>query len=468
MIRNYLKIAFRNLSKYKFISFINLFGLTVGLTCCLLILTYILNELSYDKYNKNAKHVYRVTRTFYNGNGNVSLVLSTISPPFGYYMPTDFPEIKKMTRLLNNGTTPFRYKDKLINEPDVYFADENLCDVFTVDVVKGNAKTALKDPFSVMLTEETAKKYFGDEDPINKVLRANNQFDVKVTGIYKPFPSNAHMHPNVLVSFNTLKDSAVYGDKNLRTNWGNNSFFTYILLPENYNIQTMKARFPAFIDKHMAGQYDGNLSSKFTKLDLQKLTDIHLYSHTDYEAEPNGDIKRVYIFSAIALFILLIACINYMNLSTARSALRAREIGIRKVVGARKKELITQFLSESVLITWAAILLALALLYILLPWLNSISAQSLSVKILMKWQILVPLFLSPFIVGTVSGLYPALFMSSFQPVKTLKGLFKVQGSSISFQESTRCTTVCHFDHTHHYNDDRFSAVALYATNLARL
>src|SRR5215470_4146561 len=155
MFRNYFKIAYRNLMKYKFISFINLFGLTVGLTCCLLILTYILNEVSYDKYNKNARQIYRVTRTFYNGNGNVALVLSTISPPFGYYMPTDFPEIQKMTRLLNSGTTPLRYKDKLINEPDVYFADENLVDVFTVDVVRGNPKTALKDPFCVMLTEET-------------------------------------------------------------------------------------------------------------------------------------------------------------------------------------------------------------------------------------------------------------------------------------------------------------------------
>jgi len=237
--------------KYKFISFINLFGLTIGLTCCLLILTYILNELSYDKYNKNADRVYRVTRTFYNGNGDVSLNLSTISPPFGYYFPSDFPEIQKMTRLLNNGTTPLRYKDKLINEKNVYFADENLFDVFTVNVIKGNPKTALTDPFSVMLTEETAKKYFGNEDPINKVLRANNQFDVKVTGVYKAFPANAHMHPNIMVSFNTLKDSAVYGEENLRTNWGNNSFFTYILLPKNYNIENMKARFPAFIDKRM-------------------------------------------------------------------------------------------------------------------------------------------------------------------------------------------------------------------------
>ena len=434
MLKNHFKTAWRNLMKYKFISFINLFGLTVGLTCCLLILTYILNELSYDKYNKNADNIYRVTRTFYNGNGDVSLNLSTISPPFGYYLPTDFPEIQKMTRLLDNGTTPLRYKDKLINEPNVYFADENLFNVFTVDVLKGNPKTALNDPFSVMLTEETAKKYFGDEDPINKVLRANNQFDVKVTGIYKSFPSNAHMHPNLLLSFNTLKDSAVYGEEGLRTNWGNNSFFTYLLLPPHYNIENMKSRFPAFLDKHMAGQYGPNLPTKFTKLDLQKLTDIHLYSHTDYEAEPNGDMKLVYIFAAIALFILLIACINYMNLSTARSALRAKEIGIRKVVGASKKELVLQFLSESVLITWTAIIIAIALLLITLPWLNNVSGQNLSIHILLKWQVLLPLFLSPFFIGIISGIYPALFMSSFQPVKTLKGLFKVGGSNISFRK----------------------------------
>ena len=434
MIKNYFKIAFRNLAKYKFISFINLFGLTVGFTCCLLILTYILNELSYDRYNKNADNIYRITRTFYNGNGDATLKLSTIAPPFGYYLPTDFPEIQKMTRLLNNGTTPLKYKDKLINEPNVYFADENIFDVFTITVLKGNPATALKDPFSVMLTEETAKKYFGDEDPINKVLRANNQFDVKVTGIYKDFPSNAHLHPNMLVSFNTLKDSAVYGEKNLQTNWGNNSFFTYILLPKNYNIKNMEARFPAFLDKHMAGQFRTVQPSKGTKLDLQKLTDIHLHSHTDYEAEPNGDIKRVYIFSCIAFFILLIACINYMNLSTARAALRAREIGIRKVIGARKKELIIQFLSESLLLTWASILIAFFLLFLLLPWLNKISEQDLSVGILLKWQILVPLLFAPFIVGIISGIYPALFMSSFQPVKTLKGLFKIRGSSISFRK----------------------------------
>ncbi len=434
MIKNYFKIAWRNLMKYKFISFINLFGLTVGLTCCLLITTYILNELSYDKYNRNAENIYRVTRSFNNADGVVSLNLSTVSPPFGYYFPTDFPEIKKMTRLLNGGTTPLKYKDKLINEPDVYFADENLFDVFTLDVVKGNSKTALEGPFSVMMTEEVAKKYFGNEDPINKVLKANNQFDVKVTGIYKAFPANSFMHPGMLISFNTLKDSAVYGAENLRTNWGNNSFFTFLVLPDHYDPKKMIARFPAFLDKRMSGQYGPTKPSKMTQLGLQRLTDIHLYSHTDAEAEPNGDINRVYIFSAIALFILLIACINYMNLSSARSALRAKEIGIRKVIGARKKELIFQFLGESVLVTWAAIIMASICFYFTLPWLNSISGQELSLSILMKWQILIPVFLAPFVVGILSGIYPALFMSSFQPVHTLKGLFKIRGSSISFRK----------------------------------
>ena len=422
MIKNYFKIAWRNLMKYKFISFINLFGLTVGLTCCLLITTYIINELSYDKYNKNAENIYRVTRSFNNQDGVVSLNLSTVSPPFGYYFPTDFPEIKKMTRLLNSGTTPFKYKDKLINEPNVYFADENLFDVFTLKVLKGNPKTALKEPFSVMMTEDVAKKYFGNEDPMNKVLRANNQFDVKVTGIYKDFPANSHMHPGILVSFNTLKDSAVYGEENLRTNWGNNSFFTFLVLPNHYNPKRLLSKFPAFLDKHMSKQYGGKQASKFTSLGLQKLTDIHLYSHTDYEAEPNGDINRVYIFSIIAFFILLIACINYMNLSTARSALRAKEIGIRKVIGARKKELIFQFLSESVLVSWAAILIAFVLLYFTLPWLNKVSGQELSVSILMKWQVLIPLFLNSLYCGHYFRIISCIIYVVISTCKNIEGI----------------------------------------------
>jgi len=434
MIRNYLKLAVRNLLKYRFISFINLFGLTVGLTCCLLITTYILNELSFDRYNKNAANIYRVTRSFNNQDGVVSLQLSTVSAPFGYYLPGDFPEIKKLTRMIDFGAAPMRYKEKLINEESVFYADENLFDVFTINLRKGNPKTALADPYSVVMTEETARKYFGDEDPMNKVLRYNNQLDLKVTGIIKPFPENAHIHPGFMISFNTLKDTLVYGEENLRKGWGNNSFFTYLLLPDHYDPNKMIARFPAFLNNHMADQYGGKEPAKYTKLGLQKLTDIHLYSHTDYEAEANSDIKRVYVFAAIAFFILLIACINYMNLSTARSALRAREIGIRKVIGARKQELILQFLSESVLLTWLAIILAMGLLYFSIPWLNKMTDQQLSVAMLLKWQVLLPVILAPFFIGIVSGIYPALFMSGFQPVKTLKGLVSSGKGNISFRK----------------------------------
>jgi putative ABC transport system permease protein len=393
-----------------------------------------LNELSYDKYNKNADNIYRVTRSFNNQDGVVSLNLSTIAPAFGPYLLTDFPDIKKMTRVVGGGFTLVRYREKIFNEPDIYFADENLFDVFTQKMIAGDPKKALAEPYSLVITEDIAKKYFGDEDPINKIVRINNQFDSKVTGVFKKFPANSHMHPEVLVSFSTLNDNAVLGADQLRTSWSNNSFFTYLLMPENYPVKNMVAQFPAFVDRHMPhSNYSGKNPSKFTKLDLQKLTDIHLRSHTDYEAEQNGDISRVYIFSSIALFILLIACINYMNLSTARSALRAREIGIRKVIGARKKELISQFLSESILICWFALIIALLFTWLALPWLNKISGQHIYIFSLFKSQIIIPLLFTPFIVGILAGIYPALFMSSFQPIKTLKGLFKASGG-ISFRK----------------------------------
>jgi putative ABC transport system permease protein len=437
MFINYLKIAFRNLTKYKFISFINLFGLTIGLTCCLLILTFILHELSYDKYQPNADRVYRVTRSFNNPEtGALSLNLSTVAPPFGPLLQNDFKEIEDMTRVLQNGTTAFRYDDKILNEENVYFADDRFFDFFQVNVLKGNPQKALSNPYSLMMTEETAKKYFGNDDPVNKIIKVNlgNYFDFKVTGIYKPLPSNTHFHPDVMLSFSTLNDTLVYGAENLRTNFGNNSFFTYIRLPRHYDPKNMESRFPAFIDKNMPQRNSQFKPSQGTALALQKLTDIHLKSHTDYEAEENGDIKRVYIFSAIALFILLIACINYMNLSTARSTLRAREIGIRKTVGAQRKEIMAQFLSESVLVSWIAMLFALALTWLLLPSLNKITAQNLDISILLQWQIIIPILLVPFVVGIVSGLYPAIFMSSFQPVKVLKGFLRTGGGNISFRK----------------------------------
>ncbi|TKK68260.1 FtsX-like permease family protein [Ilyomonas limi] len=435
MIKNYLLIAIRNMRRYKFISFINLFGLTVGITCCLLISLYIVNELSYDQYNKNAENIYRVERTFKNAEtGALSLELGAVAPPIGPLLQNDFKDIKAITSVLPTGTTAFRYKDKIFNEPNVYFIDENFFKIFDVRVTKGNPNAALSEPYSVMLTEEMAKKYFGNEDPIDKMVKLDQQITCKVTGIYKALPANAHLHPDIMLSFATLKDSAIYGEANLRTNWGNNSFYDYLLLPPNYDAQKLEAQFPAFLNRHVPHEGDKFQPSAWTSLSLRKLTDIHLYSHKDSEIEENGDIKRVYIFSAIALFILLIACINYMNLSTARSALRAKEIGVRKVIGAGKGELVAQFLSESVLVCAIATLFSFFLTWLALPTLNNISGQSLTIQSLFVPSIILPLLAVPFVVGILSGIYPAVFLSSFQPAKVLKGVLKVGKGNLSFRK----------------------------------
>src|ERR1700754_5079566 len=214
MIKNYLRSAWRNIARHRFISFINIFGLTIGITCCLLITAYIINELSYDKFNANADRTYRVTRIFYSRNGEENLHLSAVAPPFGPLLKNAFPDIEKVTRVLPNNSIIFKYKEKLFNEKNGAFADENFFDVFSLNITNGDKKTALNDPYSVMLTDEIAKKYFGNEDPINKTIILDNiKHEFKVTGIFEPMPENAHMHPNILVSFNTLKDTAIYGEK---------------------------------------------------------------------------------------------------------------------------------------------------------------------------------------------------------------------------------------------------------------
>ncbi len=433
MIKNYLRSAFRNIARHKFISFINIFGLTIGLTCCLLILTYIVKELSYDKFNHNAPNIYRVSRSFNTADGIVNLHLGAVAPPFGPLLKNEFPDIKKVTRLFPNGDVVLRYKEKLLVEKGSYFADENFLSFFDLKTVAGDPKTALSEPYTVMMTEDMARKYFGNEDPINKEIRLDNTANFKVTGIFKPFPANSQMHPQMLLSFNTLNDDKVYGRNQLATNWGNNSFFTYLLLPDHYNIDRISSQFPAFIDKYMNSPGQPR-QSKFTQLHIQRFLDIHLHSHLDDEVEQNGDIKRVYIFSAIALFILLIACINYMNLSTARSTLRAKEIGIRKVIGAQQKEIITQFLSESVLITYFSLALAVILTWLLLPLINQLSELGLSINSLFQPIILVSVLLLPLIIGLISGIYPAIFMSSFKPIKVLKGILKVGSGNISFRK----------------------------------
>jgi putative ABC transport system permease protein len=285
-----------------------------------------------------------------------------------------------------------------------------------------------------MLSQELATKYFGSGDPMNKVLRLDGRKDFKVTGVYNAFPDNAHLHPTAMVSFNTLNDPDIYGAERLRTSWSNNSFFTYVRLAPGTDPQQLEARFPAFLNKVFVDPGATVQPSVWTSLTLQKLTDIHLRSHLDSEAEENGDIKRVYIFSIIALFILVIACINYMNLSTARSALRAKEIGIRKVAGAERREIIMQFLSESVAIAMMAMGAAVVLTLVCLPLLNKASGMHLSFAVLLQPMWIAALVCVPLLVGLMSGIYPALFMSSFQPSRVLKGLFKAGGGNVSFRK----------------------------------
>ena len=423
MIRNYLKIALRNLLKHKGFSFINVTGVAVGLACFLLIALYVRDELSYDRYNANADRIYRVTRTFLSSEGTASLKLAQLAPPFGPLLKQDFPEIEQVVRTLGNDGL-LRYGEHSFNERDMYFADPNLFKVLSFDVTSGNTDQALVNPFSIMFSRPMAEKYFGRENPIGKTVRLNKQYELTVTGVYEPLPAQAHFHPNFLLSFSTLNDPRIYGAEGLRTNWSDNSYNTYVLLKPDHgtvaNAQRLESSFPMFQDKHMPTN-GGQKPSTGSVLNLQKLIDIHLHSHTDSELEPTGDMTYMYLFSAIGLFILLIACINYMNLATARSAGRAREVGMRKVVGALRSQLITQFLSESIVVVVFALFIATGLVLLCLPTLNDFTQKKLLFSQLLDPGFLVILVVITLLTGLLAGSYPAFFLTSFRPLGVLKG-----------------------------------------------
>ncbi|RAK70348.1 ABC transporter permease [Hymenobacter edaphi] len=430
MLRHYLTVTVRNLLKHKLIAGINLFGLTTGLTCCLLILAYILHETSYDRRVPEAERIYRVTRDFYNPDGAATLQLSAVAPVVGPLLKNDFPQIEKITRLLLFSPVVVRHADRILTEDSLMFSEPAFLDMFAVRMLSGDARTALSEPNSLILEQSAARKYFGDQDPMNQELKLDGRIACKVTGVYQGLPENSHLHPAVLVSFSTLNDSTVYGERNLRTSWSNNAFHTYLQLPAGYDARQLEAQFPAFLDRHQPQNKratDYVRPSKMTALQLQRLTDVHLHSNRADELEPNGDVNRVYIFGIIALFVLLIACINYMNLSTARAALRAKEVGVRKVVGAQRSEIILQFLGESVLITAVATGLAVGCTVLALPWLSRLAGTALPPQLLWQPAVLLGLLVLPLVVGVVSGLYPALFMSSFQPQQILKGFTKISG-----------------------------------------
>lgn len=419
MIRNYLLIAFRNIRQQKVYSFINLSGLAVGVTACILILLYVQNELSYDKYLKDHERIFRLSRSWYNADGEVSLHLGHLAPPFSPLLKLDYEgTIEQSVRLLRNDPL-IRSGEKEFEENDFFFADPEFLEVFSWKMIKGDPKTALKDPYSIILTERMAVKYFGETDPMGKTMNYSNLMDLKVTGIIEDIPENSHMHPSMFAPM-MLVEEYYGGSEQFLSAWGTNNFSTFIKLKEGVDPQIFEARLGEFFDKHFDKPEVG-LASDYNMLQLMNITDIHLHSHLDSEIEQNGDFAYVSLFGIVAGFILVIACINYINLATARSAKRAREVGVRKVMGAYRNKLIGQFLTESMLFSVLALMLACLLVTLLLPWFNNFSQRSLSLDVLNNQFLLFLLIGITLITGLVAGTYPALFLSSFQPVAVLKG-----------------------------------------------
>jgi putative ABC transport system permease protein len=436
MFKNYLKIALRNLWKNKIFSTINIIGLAIGLCCFLLIALYVLDEMSYDKYNEKADRIYRINSDIVFG-GN-TLHLPVTSDMMGATLKKDYPQVEEYTRIyVSNGSKLIKKGTEFINEGDVGHADSTFFSVFTLPVIHGDTKTALHEPNTVVLSEKAAKKYFGTTEVVGKTIETNDDSNpvYKITAVIKDIPRNSHF----IFDF-------IFSMKNVQYQWGqylSHNFHTYLLLKKGADYKAFEKNFLQYIDKYVMPQAKeymqitdmAEFEKAGNKLDysLIPVTKIHLHSDRPFELAPLGNIQYVYIFSAVALFILLIACINFMNLTTARSASRAREVGIRKVLGTEKKNLITQFLTESTLMVILSLCIALAITYFVLPLFNDVAAKSMNLGSLFSPLTLPLLIVLPFAVGLMAGSYPAFFLSSFQPIEVLKGRLKLGGKSGSLR-----------------------------------
>ncbi|MCP4727677.1 MAG: FtsX-like permease family protein [bacterium] len=414
MIKNYLKIAVRNIRKYKTYSFINITGLAVGLACCILLVLYIYSELSFDTFHERSERIYRLG-FLANVGGNIDH-RPRCNAPAALVLKKDYPEVEDAARIGLMQKALVKYDVTSHYEDAVLFADNSVFSVFTFPMTAGDPETALKAPYSVVITKKTAEKYFGDEDPLGKVLLFNDTDNYTVTGVVKDVPDNSHFRFDMLCSMQTL-----YSKNNDRMEvWvGYFIYYTYLLLGENTDYLAFEERLADVVDQYMGDMlkaYDAEF-----RYFLQPLTDIHLHSNLAGELSENSDIKYVYIFSSVVVLILLIACINYMNLSTARSVTRAKEIGIRKVVGAEKREIIRQFLSESIIYCFISLIIAFALVKLSIPYFNSIINREINIGFSdIQW--LIPLIiLATFIIGVFSGSYPAFYLSSFNPGTIIKG-----------------------------------------------
>lgn len=425
MLKNYIKTAVRNLLKRKGYSLINIAGLAIGMASCLIILMFVNDELSYDAFNEKADRIYRVSASFLYGGR--SFDIAVVPPPMAQVLIDEFPEVENAVRFRQRGRYIFRYKDNTFKETRVSYVDPSFFDIFSIPLLKGNPDSVLDDPNTLILSRNTAQKYFRDEEPIGKTLRLNDRTDYMVTGVFEEIPGNSHFHFDVFVSMASLAESK-------SQTWMSQNFQTYILLREGADPAALEAKFPDLLIKYMGPQIEAFMGKSMEKLVeenelagefyLQPLRDIHLHSDLIAEMEPTSDVKFVYIFTAIALFILIIASINYMNLSTARSAGRAREVGIRKVLGSFRSQIIRQFLTESMILSLVSLAIALGLVRLALPLFNGLSGKVLSMSALGSSSMVVVLVAATIIVGILAGSYSAFFISAFQPVNVLKGHLK--------------------------------------------
>jgi putative ABC transport system permease protein len=425
MIRNYLKTALRSLWKNKGFSAINILGLAIGLATCLLILIYVMDELSYDRYNKNADRIYRLdTEIKFGGANFIHLVMAQGPAPAGQAMLRDYPEVEKEVRLQKSGGFLVRKGSQNIQEDAVLYADSTIFDVFTLPLIDGDSHTALVDAHTIVLSATMARKYFGAVDIVGKTLVINDSIPYKVTGVMRDMPSQSHLHADFLVSLSESED-AKRPDA-----WTQNSYNTYILLRQGADAHQFEGKLQEMIVKYIAPLLQSRMNISLDQFyksgnkyeyTLTPLTAIHLHSNKMGELGANGNPQYVYIFSTIAIFILLIACVNFMNLSTARSANRAKEVGIRKVLGSLRGSLIRQFIVESVLVSFVAMLLALGIAWLLLPVFDQLAAKEMSIGLFSRPLLAPGLLVLVVVVGLLAGSYPAFFLSAFQPIAVLKG-----------------------------------------------
>ncbi|MCD4696527.1 MAG: ABC transporter permease [Bacteroidales bacterium] len=417
MFKNYLVSSFRNLYKRKTYSLINILGLATGIASFLIIYLYIANELSYDKHHQHAKNIYRLVNVYdFEGVGENS---ASAPFPVAFTLVNDYPGMVKNVVRLFNFQAPrsfVEYEEKKFNERNFFFADSTYFSIFDHTFIKGNPTTALDEIGSVVITQSTARKYFGNEDPIGKTILFETNLHLQVSAVIEDVPEESHFRFDFLGSMSSLRQA--FGGK-LPQTWVWNPCWTYLLLNEDTDPNTLEEKFPEFIQKYFYDAEKDNVS-----MYLQPLTDIHLKSKLDYELAPNNNVTSIYILSAIAVFLLIIAIINYMNLATATSTGRTKEIGIKKVSGANRFQLILQFIGESIILTFIALIFALILIEFVMPVFNNLTGENISFNDLVQWQNIVLVMALCLVIGFLSGIYPAFYLSSFKPIQVLTSKVK--------------------------------------------